>query len=61
MVVGNEESDVSATYDGERKWSLLCLVGLHRWQLRNGHGQVRYNVCQRCRLVNDAWSGPIGL
>jgi hypothetical protein len=51
---------VSASYDGERKWSVLCLLGLHRWKLRNGDGQARYRACQRCNLVDDAWIGAIG-
>ena len=51
---------MSASYDGDRKWSFRCVLGMHTWQLRNGLGQARYNACARCNLVNDAVSGPIG-
>ena len=54
------EASMTATYDGERKWSALCLLGLHRWVQRNGSGQVRYQACRKCNVVNDAWTGAIG-
>jgi hypothetical protein len=54
------EEQVTASYDGARKWSALCLIGVHSWQLRNGDAQVTYRACRRCNLVDDAPTGPIG-
>lgn len=51
---------MSSSYDGDRRWSVRCLLGLHKWTLRNADGSARYNACARCNLVNDAVSGPIG-
>ena len=51
---------MTATYDGERQWSLLCLFGLHSWHQRNGGGGARFRACRRCNRVDDASMGTIG-
>jgi hypothetical protein len=49
-----------ASCDTERKWSALCLIGLHRWQPQNADGLARYKVCLQRNLVDVAWTGAIG-
>jgi hypothetical protein len=44
---------MSATYDGDRKWSPLCLLGMHKWKVRNVGGTTRFMACTRCNLVDD--------
>jgi hypothetical protein len=44
---------MSATYDGERKWSALCLLGFHKWTTRNASGPIRFKACDRCNVVDD--------
>jgi hypothetical protein len=57
-VGANVEADrmggsMSATYDGDRKWSPLCLLGMHKWKVRNVGGTTRFMACTRCNLVDD--------
>ncbi len=44
---------MSATYDGDRKWSALCLLGFHKWKSRNAGGTTRFMACARCNRVDD--------
>jgi hypothetical protein len=44
------------------RWSIRCLVGIHRWQLHNLAGGGRYRDCSRCGEADDAWfRGNVGL
>jgi len=44
---------MGATYDGDRQWSPLCVLGLHKWKVRNAAGTTRYMACARCNRVDD--------